>query len=102
MKKIEYKLDYHPDIENDLYESFIWYEMKEEGLGKKLIINVKEKLAQIKDMPETYSVKSNKPYREAIVDTFPFTITYKILAKKHVIFISSIHHHKKHPDLKYR
>ncbi len=102
MKYIEYKLDYHADVENDIYESFLWYEMQEEGLGKKLIANIKQKIAQIVAMPEAYSVKSKKQYREAIVEKFPFTITYKIFAKKNTLFISSIHHQSKDPDKKYR
>ena len=74
----------------------------QEGLGEKFLFQVMKKLEIILEMPEAFSAKHKKHYREAALDIFPFTITYKIILKKNIIFISSVHHQKKHPDKKYR
>ena len=41
-------------------------------------------------------------YEEASVDRFPYKIIYKIGKTHKEIYISSIHHNKKHPRNKYR
>jgi hypothetical protein len=38
-----------------------------------------------------------KKIREAEVDVFPYLIVYKINDRKKEIYISSVHHTKKHP-----
>ena len=102
MNPVLFKLEYHPDAIAEYEAAYIWYEMKEPGLGEKFQRQVREKLEQIVQMPEAFSVKSRRQYREAFVDKFPYTITYKIYSAKHIVFVSSLHHQKKHPDKKYR
>jgi len=57
---------------------------------------------EIKQHPETYGSRDRKEFREAMVDYFPYLIVYKIHKRKKLIYISSIHHTKKHPRKKYR
>jgi len=48
------------------------------------------------------AVRGEKGFREALVDGFPFIVVYKIDNIKKEIFISSVHHAKRHPKNKYR
>ncbi len=52
--------------------------------------------------PEAYGSRSNKTFREAKVEFFPYLIVYKIKKRTKEIYISSIYHTKKHPRKKYR
>jgi len=59
-------------------------------------------MEMIASHPETFGSKGNIYYREALVDTFPYIIVYKVYPKNNEIFISAIHHAKRHPKQKYR
>jgi plasmid stabilization system protein ParE len=97
-----YTFQFHNDIALDYIEGYDWYESQTTGLGEKFLLAIRKKLEQIAQHPETFSTKSNLKYREAKVDTFPYLIVYKIHKQHKIIFVSSIHHAKKHPRNKYR
>ncbi len=97
-----FSITFHPDVLKDYEEAYSWYEDKLEGLGEKFIAAVRNKLENIAKRPSVYSTKSNINYREAKVSGFPFIIVYKIYKDKNEIFVSSVHHAKKHPNKKYR
>ena len=97
-----YTISLHPAADKDLTEAYKWYEEKQTGLGEKFIEQVTHKTESIRLNPEAFSSKGKIPFREALVSKFPFIIVYKINHEQKQIFISSIHHVKKHPKKKYR
>ncbi len=97
-----YKIDLHPDAEEDYANSYKWYESRENGLGEKFLQHVRSKLNAISVNPKTYSYKGKNTFREAIVDGFPFLVVYKVYEHNKTVFVSAIHHVKKDPQLKYR
>ncbi|MBD0331725.1 MAG: type II toxin-antitoxin system RelE/ParE family toxin [Chitinophagaceae bacterium] len=97
-----YHAIFHAEVKTDYDEAYVWYESQEEGLGEKFLAAVRNKIEEIVISPETYGERTEKGYREAVVDGFPFSIIYTVYKKKKEIFISSIHHHKKNPKKKYR
>ncbi len=97
-----YTARFHPLVEKDYAEAYEWYEDRSTGLGDRFLIAVREKIEKIAAHSEVYSSKGRNKYREAIVENFPFIIVFKIYRRKQEIFISSIHHAKKHPKSKYR
>ncbi len=97
-----FHLEFHPDTSGDYDEAYAWYEDKTEGLGEQFLADVRNKIKVIFANPEIFSVKSKQGYREAKLDDFPYTVVYRILKKRKVIFISSIHHQSRHPRMKYR
>jgi plasmid stabilization system protein ParE len=92
----------HPKADEDYITAYIWYEKQQEGLGEKFITAIRKKLEAIVSHPEIYSSKDKEDYREVLVNNFPYVIVYKVYKQKKEIFISSIHHTKKHPKKKYR
>lgn len=99
---MSYTFIYHPLVQEDYNEAYEWYESKQKGLGEKFFKAVRQKIDEINLRPAVYGSRQNKMFREASVDFFPFIITYKINEVKKEIYISSIHHNKKHPQKKYR
>lgn len=97
-----YTYQIHPLVEQDFEEGYIWYEERQKGLGERFINAVDEKVKQILQNPEFYGSKGVKSIREAQVDKFPYLVVYKINKRKKEIYITSIHHTKKHPSKKYR
>lgn len=94
---MNYKLDFHVDVESDYFEAYKWYEDAKEGLGERFLKMVRSKLEQIGKNPETFSQKTKSGYRETAVEIFPYIIVYKLYKKKKVVFVNSVIHQKKHP-----
>lgn len=97
-----YTYQIHPLVEKDFEEGYIWYEERQKGLGERFINAVEAKIKQILINPEAYGSRSKKSFREAEVDKFPYLVVYKMNKRKKEIYITSIHHTKKHPRKKYR
>jgi len=99
---VSFYIDLHPDVEKDYDEAYHWYELQQEGLGERFLLNVRKKIELINLSPEIYGTKSRKDFREATIDGFPYLVVYKVYPKKKRIFISAIHHEKMNPNKKYR
>lgn len=99
---MSYVCRFHPKANEEYAEAYAWYEDKVKGLGERFILAVRKKIAAIANHPQTYSSKGHKDFREAVLDDFPYIIVYKIHKNKNEIFVSSVHHAKRHPKRKYR
>ena len=97
-----YEIEFHPLITRDYNEAYTYYENKQPGLGERFLKAVRAKVDVIREKPDIFASRSNKKFREAKVDFFPFLIIFRLNRKSGVIFVSSIHHTKKHPLKKYR
>ncbi len=98
---MSYSLRFHKLIAVDFSDAYEWYENKSQGLGERFVEAAKNKLDAISYLPEANSEKYRKGFREAKVEGFPFVIVYKIMPSQ-IIFVSTIHHSKKHFRNKYR
>jgi plasmid stabilization system protein ParE len=99
---MSYTYRLHPLTKQDYDEAYQWYEEQQKGLGERFIKAIRKKIEEIALQPEVYGRKSNKMFREAEVDIFPYLIVYKVNKLTQEIYISSIHHTRKHPRKKYR
>ena len=99
---MSWQVRHHPLVELDILEAYTWYEYQKKDLGERFAKAVQKKLASIQLIPESFGSRSNKTHREVMVDDFPYLIIYRLNKKKKIIFISSIHHTKKHPRHKIR
>ena len=71
-------------------------------MGDRFANSVSKLIMVITENPEIYGSKDRISFREATLKDFPYIIVYKLIEHKKEIFISSIHHVKKHPVKKYR
>lgn len=99
---MSYTVYFHPLVDIDYIEAYQWYEDKKAGLGERFLLAVSNKIDKIIANPEVYGSKGRNSYREAMVEGFPYIIVYKVYKRKKKVFISSVHHAKKHPQNKYR
>jgi len=94
-----YKL--HEKAHKEYIEAYLWYELKQKGLGDRFMSCVEKKLEQIIEHPQ-YFGKRNGNYREAKVESFPYMIVYEFFSTKRLIHIAAIYHGKRKPQRKYR
>lgn len=92
----------HPLVKQDYVEGYIWYEDKQNGLGKRFLQAIREKVEEIILHPEVFGSHGNKLCREAKVDHFPYLIVFKLNKRKREIYIVSVHHTSKNPRKKFR
>ena len=84
----------------ELEESWLWYEIRENGLGDKFLAEFLKKINTIKSFPEIHGIK-NRQYREAIVPVFPFVIVYRLMKRQKLIEVVSVFHTSRNPKRKY-
>lgn len=90
---------FHPDAEKEFHEAIVRYESESEGLGTRFSNEILRVLRLVLQNPLICQI-TNRRYREAVVETFPYIIVYRI--DDDVIFISSIFHTSRNPKKKYR
>ncbi len=91
-----YKLLFSIKALHDLQEARTWYNLQQKGLGKRLIADVKNVIASIKQNPYFASVKFDN-IRTAACKTFPYAIHYEIDEADNIISITSIFHFSRRP-----
>jgi plasmid stabilization system protein ParE len=96
-----YRITFHPEASKEFKEALHWYEKELSGLGFRFQESIENQLNNIVDNPLLYPKKSGN-HREAIVETFPYLIVYKLLAQDNIIFVSAIFHTSRNPKKKYR
>jgi len=96
-----YQIELHPYAQDELAESYQWYEERLEGLGSRFFAAIQKKFDSIMLSPQLYPKKKGN-YREVSVKDFPFTIIYEVLEKQKIVFVSYVFHTKRDPRLKYK
>jgi hypothetical protein len=69
----------------EIIETFIYYEGKKEGLGESFLDHLDSYFKWIKHYPFHFSEK-RKPYREAVINRFPYLIIYEVLENEVIVY----------------
>ena len=93
---MKYKAIIMPEAENDLKETFSWYEDKRVGLGYDFLLQVDAGLRFIERNPEI-SPPKYKETRKYIIKRFPYKIIY--LVEKERLVVLAVIHGKRSPNL---
>jgi plasmid stabilization system protein ParE len=96
-----YQLVFHPVAEKEYEEAYRWYNDQLSGLGVRFERAVELKLEIIQSKPLIYGRKRGA-FHEAVVDTFPYVIVYKVYESQKTILISAVYHTSRNPKRKYR
>jgi len=95
---MDYRLLVLDEAENDIDESFIWYESQRSGLGAEFINCLDEAFNFIKRLPEA-SGKRRKGIYRFIMNKFPFGIYYQTDRDSNQIYIVAVLHFKRKPNI---
>ncbi len=98
---MNYRLVFHNLVRIDIQDSYEWYKNKKAGLGNKFLKEVEKQLNIILKNPNSFP-SYHKPFREKLLDRFPFVIIYYVAEKEKEIFISSIYNTYRDPLNKFR
>jgi plasmid stabilization system protein ParE len=93
---MKYKVIVRPEAEDDLKESFSWYEDKRRGLGYDFLLQVDAGINFINRNPEIHSIEY-KGTMKHLIKRFPYKIIYLVEEEK--IIIVAVIHSRRRPDL---
>jgi len=96
-----YTVIFHPEADAEFLQSIDWYNEQKESLGNRFFLSVNTTLNIIEARPVKF-VFARKPFREASVKFFPFTIIYKLNKPAKLVFISAVYHTSRNPRKKFR
>lgn len=74
---MKYEIVLTPDANQDITETFLWYESQSIGLGKNFLAQVDNSLKIIQNNHELYSIKY-RDVRRCLIKRFPYKIFYKV------------------------
>ncbi len=75
---MSYTIRLHPKADEEYIEAYTPHEEQQEGLGEKFIEAVRKRMASIANNPEIFGSKDDLHFREALIETFPYIIVYKV------------------------
>ncbi|MFN8254079.1 MAG: type II toxin-antitoxin system RelE/ParE family toxin [Bacteroidales bacterium] len=92
MRKFNLKIN--PFAEEDIIDSYEFYESEKEGLGVEFVQEIKKTIARIEDNPNQFP-KIRNQIRVALANRFPFIIIYYI--KGLIINVFAVFHTSRNP-----
>jgi plasmid stabilization system protein ParE len=94
---MKYHLIIKEEANQEIIDSYLYYENQSKGLGEKFLENLEIYLERIQKYPKHYQIK-RKPYREVFVKNFPFVIIYEI--NENDIIVYAVFHKRRNPNNK--
>ena len=94
-----YRLIILEEADQDIHESFRWFEDQQKGLGKRFLDELELYFDILSKHPTIFQIKK-KNLRAAPLKTFPFLIIYEIEESDIVIY--AVFHTSQDPKKKFR
>ncbi|WP_339700141.1 type II toxin-antitoxin system RelE/ParE family toxin [Algoriphagus aquimarinus] len=73
-----YNYQLSEEAESDVYDSYIWYEKQQKGLGEYFLESIDAAAQAICNNPKTYQIRYKKKVRSFVVSHFPYLILYVV------------------------
>jgi plasmid stabilization system protein ParE len=89
------RIEYHPDLEQELIEVRAYYNDRSPGLGNEFVDEFERQVLRIASMPERWMVVRGD-VRRALMKRFPYVILFRILSEE-AIRITVVKHERRHP-----
>ncbi len=93
---MNYTISQLPEVEQEVIEAVLWYEIQNVGLGDELFMMIDEKINEVITNPLQFEIVF-KNVRRAIVKKFPYSLFYIIDERK--IIIIAIIHQSRNPEI---
>lgn len=84
------------EAQQDIDESFLWYEEQEQGLGARYYTVLIKVLDKLSNNPAHYSFL-HEQYRHVVLPVFPFHVIFKIISETEVLVLA-VWHSSKNPE----
>lgn len=96
-----FKIDFRKRALKEFVEATGWYQERSSQAAENFATIIQQALMEIKNQPYHFR-QTHKDYREVKIKKYPYSIVYFIDAKKQSIIITTIFHHKRNPNRKFK
>ena len=86
---------FHPDADAEMVDAAVWYESRQEDLGKRFLTAVQDTVNKIEINPELYPLVEGD-VRRCLNRTFPFGVLFRV--KTDAIEVMAVMHLHRDPD----
>jgi plasmid stabilization system protein ParE len=90
---MEYKIEFLPQVYDDIKVAYDWYEEQRVGLGEDFLLTLEASYAQLSRIPKAYEVLY-RSIRRKLIRRFPYGIFF-IIENKKIIVIAIMHTKRK-------
>jgi plasmid stabilization system protein ParE len=80
---------FHPEAQQELIDTAVWYDGRREGLGDEFIDVVSDKVGEICREPQRFPIVHDD-VRQAILRRFPYVVYFRLVGER-VLVISVFH-----------
>lgn len=94
---MKYTVEIKDEARREIIESYLYYESEQPGLGERFLTRLDDYFDRIGNNPDHYPEK-RPPYREAIMQIFPYLIIYEIAENSIIVY--SVFNTRRNPDNK--
>lgn len=94
---MNYKVLFSREAEEDLFETYIWYETQKPNLGEEFLAEIEKSTKTLANNPESYRIRYRKKVRAFVVDRFPLLILF--IKKEGMVEVISVFHTSRNPEL---
>jgi plasmid stabilization system protein ParE len=92
---MNYELVFKEEADQEITESFIWYEKQQLGLGELFLSEIDKSISLILSNPYQYAIRHNN--KRVVIKRFPFLIIYEIIENEIVIY--AVFHSSRDPKI---
>ncbi|EKD28787.1 MAG: plasmid stabilization system protein [uncultured bacterium] len=93
---MNYNLSFLPEVEEDAFNAYVWYESKSNGLGEDFLRVFYAHSSEINKTPFLYQIIYNN-FRRCILKRFPYAVYYIIDHK--TIIVTGLFHCARNPNI---
>ncbi len=90
---MNWKAEFHPEVEGDLEEASSWYERRQPGLGSEFVEEVVRVWDALAENPFLNSRRHpSKNIRWRYPERFPYRVIYEVLETRQTVVVSAVLH----------
>ncbi len=93
---MKWELRFHPDVGDEVAESYEWYEDRLTGLGEEFLAALEACYARLVTGPAKHQIIEGD-IRHSRLRRFPFAVYYRIVGD--AIEVVAVHHDKRDPEV---
>jgi plasmid stabilization system protein ParE len=94
---MKWRIEFRPEVEQDVAEAAAWYESRQAGLGAEFIEEIIEVWAGLADNPTLNSRRhSSRNIRWRYPNRFPYRVIYEVFEKGQTVIVAAVLHAARH------
>jgi mRNA-degrading endonuclease RelE of RelBE toxin-antitoxin system len=94
---MKWRIDFRPEVEQDVADAAMWYEIRQEGLGADFVEEVIRVWHALAENPLLNCRRHpTKNIRWRYPDRFPYRVIYEVSEEDHSVLVAAVLHAARH------